>query len=92
MDKVKRFKEIVNEAADLYAKKNADYGDSFGDTWRRLGPVSGLTRMYDKLNRASSLIKGSENHFESLEDTLKDLLCYSTMALMELEIDRSKEQ
>jgi len=90
MNKVERFREIVNDAADLYAKKNADYGDSFGETWNKLGPVSGITRMWDKMNRITSLIRGNENHFESLEDNLKDLICYSTMAL--IEVENAKEQ
>ena len=32
-------------------KKNRDYGDSFGNTFRELGPITGLTRLLDKVNR-----------------------------------------
>ena len=36
------------------------------------------------MHRATSLVKGDENHFESLEDTFKDLACYSIMNLIEM--------
>ncbi len=83
-DKVKMFRDIVNEMADLYEKKNANYGDSFGQLYDTLGPVSGLVPLHNKLDRATSLIKGNKNNFESLEDTLKDLACYAIMNLIEL--------
>ena len=43
-DKVKMFRDIVNEMADLYEKKNSNYGDSFGQLYDALGPISGLVR------------------------------------------------
>ena len=84
IDKAKMFREIVNEMADLYEKKNANYGDSFGQLFDALGPVSGLVPLHNKLDRATSLIKGNKNNFESLEDTFKDLACYSIMNLIEM--------
>lgn len=89
-DKVKMFRDIVNEMADLYEKKNANYGDSFGQLYDTLGPVSGLVPLHNKLDRATSLIKGNKNNFESLEDTLKDLACYAIMNLIELETRNKK--
>ena len=83
-DKVKMFREIVNEMADLYEKKNANYGDSFGQLYEALGPISGLVPLHNKLDRATSLIKGNKNNFESLEDTFKDLACYAIMNLIEM--------
>lgn len=89
MDKVKQFKEIADSLSVLYAKKNEDYGDSFGKTFEELGIISAVTRMSDKMNRIKSLaIKGS-NNFESIEDTLRDLASYSIMTLVE--IDRLKK-
>ena len=41
-EKVKRFKEIVDNMADLYAKKNDNYGDSFTKLYDTLGPIAGL--------------------------------------------------
>ena len=78
------FRSIVNEMADLYEKKNSNYGDSFGKLYEELGPTSGLVPLYNKLHRAASLIKGDKNNFESLEDTLKDLACYAIMNLIEM--------
>ena len=83
-NKVKMFREIVNEMADLYEKKNANYGDSFGQLYDALGPISGLVPLHNKLDRATSLIKGNKNNFESLEDTFKDLACYAIMNLIEM--------
>jgi len=84
IDKAKMFREIVNEMADLYEKKNANYGDSFGQLFDALGPISGLVPLHNKLDRATSLIKGNQNNFESLEDTFKDLACYAIMNLIEM--------
>ena len=84
IDKVKMFKEIVNEMANLYEKKNSNYGDSFGQLYDTLGPISGLVPLHNKLDRATSLIKGDKNNFESLEDTFKDLACYAIMNLIEI--------
>lgn len=73
--KSNKFRSIVNDMADLYEKKNSNYGDSFGQLFEELGPTAGLVPLWNKLHRATSLIKGDKNNFESLEDTLKDLAC-----------------
>lgn len=90
IDKAKMFREIVNEMADLYEKKNANYGDSFGQLFDALGPVSGLVPLHNKLDRATSLIKGNKNNFESLEDTFKDMACYAIMNLIEMKVRNQK--
>lgn len=90
IDKAKMFREIVNEMADLYEKKNANYGDSFGQLFDALGPISGLVPLHNKLDRATSLIKGNKNNFESLEDTFKDLACYAIMNLIEMKMRNQK--
>lgn len=84
MDKVKQFEEITKEMCTLYRTKNENYGDSFGESYRKLGPISGITRMYDKMNRAISLVTNGNNHHESLEDTFIDLANYAIMNLIEL--------
>ena len=89
--KSNKFRSIVNEMADLYEKKNSNYGDSFGQLFEELGPTAGLVPLWNKLHRATSLIKGSQNNFESLEDTLKDLACYAIMNLIEMEAQKDKE-
>ena len=89
-EKSNKFRSIVNEMADLYEKKNSNYGDSFGQLFEELGPTAGLVPLWNKLHRATSLIKGDKNNFESLEDTLKDLACYAIMNLIEMEAQKSK--
>ncbi len=89
--KSNEFRRIVNEMADLYEKKNSNYGDSFGQLYSELGPTSGLVPLWNKLHRATSLIKGDINNFESLEDTLKDLACYAIMNLIEMKSTEVKK-
>ena len=84
-NKVRRFREIANGLADLYEKKNHNYGDSFGKLYDDLGPISGLVPLHNKLDRLTNLIKGDVNHFESIEDTFRDLASYAIMNLIEFE-------
>ena len=96
-DNVTLFREITQKMAETYAKKNTDYGDSFGKSLDEFGLVAGIVRMSDKFNRIKNLIKQSnapENcgiettpqvRDESIKDTLLDLACYSVMALVWLE-------
>jgi hypothetical protein len=87
MDNVKKFRKIAEEVGNLYEKKNAVYGNSFGETYKKLGIVSAVTRISDKYNRLCTLAKNPDvdNLGESLEDTLKDMAAYSIMTLMEME-------
>lgn len=55
-DKVKRFAQLAERMADTYERKNADYGNSFGVSVRKYGPIAGLTHISDKFNRLESLI------------------------------------
>ena len=86
-----KFRTIVNEMADLYEKKNSNYGDSFGQLFEELGPTAGLVPLWNKLHRATSLVKGNKNNFESLEDTFKDLACYAIMNLIEMEAQNNNK-
>ena len=72
---------------DLYIKKNHDYGNSFTETYRKLGIISAVTRMLDKMNRIVSLVTKDKQEVndESLRDTLIDLANYAVMAIMELD-------
>lgn len=87
MSKVQKFRELTEQMAETYAKKNADYGDSFGVSIRKYGPIAGLTRISDKFNRLENLLlnKGQQVSDESVSDTLMDLANYSIMLKMELE-------
>lgn len=82
MDRTEEFRQIVNEMADLYARKNEDYGDSFAEVFKKLGPTSALVPLWNKTQRATTLIQKGEGNFESVEDTLKDLACYAIMGLI----------
>lgn len=82
-----RFRDIVDEMAETYAKKNSDYGDSFGISVRKYGNIAALTRMSDKFNRIENLILNGNQQVkdESLLDSLKDLGCYCVMTIMAIE-------
>ena len=83
---VDRFRKIANDLGELYEKKNAAYGNSFGETYQKLGIISAVTRISDKYNRLCNLATNPniDNLGESLEDTLKDLASYAIMTLIEL--------
>lgn len=87
------FNQIADQMKALYSKKNQDYGNSFASTWKRLGPISGLTRMSDKFNRLCNLMTSKvapSVEDESIEDTLVDLACYSIMSLIEMQNAKGK--
>lgn len=82
-----RFRDIVDEMAKTYEKKNADYNDSFGISVRKYGNIAALTRVSDKFNRIENLILNGNAQVkdESLLDSLKDLACYCVMTVMAIE-------
>lgn len=83
--KTGQFKKIADELLSIYIDKNHDYGDSFGDTFQKLGIISAVTRITDKTNRLISLsTKEARVNDESIEDTLMDLANYAIMMLIEL--------
>lgn len=85
-NKIEQFRTIANNLADLYKKKNAAYGDSFGISIEKYGRIAGLTRISDKFNRMENLILHPETDIndERLEDTLLDMASYCIMLAMEL--------
>ena len=86
LKKPDKFRFLCDTISDLYARKNADYGDSFGISIKKYGPIAGLTRISDKFNRLENLIVHGEQNVtdESVTDTLMDLASYSLMLVMEL--------
>ena len=84
MTKAEIFAQLTSRAAETYAAKNHDYGDSFAKT-RELIPNAILVRLHDKLNRVTSLLLKGEQKVcdESVEDTLLDLANYALMELTE---------
>lgn len=90
-DKVTAHAKICNALTNLYAAKNADYGDSFGKGYREYGMVMPCIRLEDKLNRIKSLRgRHAQVQDESLRDTLMDLANYAIMTILELDADAMK--
>ena len=85
MNKVEKHGLICKSLNELYARKNADYGDSFGKSFTEYGLTMACIRLEDKLNRIKSLSKqAAQVSDESIVDTLMDLANYSIMTLVEL--------
>lgn len=86
MTRPEKFREIAEEIASLYEVKDNAYGDSFGDTYEKLGIVSAATRISDKTNRLCRLVTNPhiDDLGESIKDTLMDLAAYSIMTIMKL--------
>ncbi len=77
---------ICKELNELYINKNHDYGDSFGETYKKLGIISAVTRITDKINRLQALcLKDQKVMDESIRDTLRDAANYCIMTIIELE-------
>ena len=84
--KVARHCAICQKLNQVYKAKNHDYGDSFGDTYKKLGIISAVTRLSDKMNRLMSLAVSHDAQVkdEKIEDTLLDMANYAIMTLIEL--------
>lgn len=90
---VMQFKRITEEMVQTYARKNQDYGNSFGQSVAEHGPIAGVVRIGDKYNRIKQLL--SAGHVtavstESVTDTLLDLANYAIMLAMEVENSSNK--
>lgn len=86
MNKIEKHREICEHLNKVYTNKNHDYGDSFGETFKKLGIISAVTRITDKYNRLCNLcIKTQAVKDESIEDTLLDMANYCIMTIIELE-------
>ena len=84
--KSEMYNEILEELRKTYEAKNSDYGDSVGDTYKKFGDVSFLTRITDKYNRILSLSDRGECgqvRDESLDDTILDMANYCILWLVE---------
>ena len=98
INKVGMHKDICIELNNTYEKKNKDYGDSFGETFKKLGIISAVTRITDKYNRLVSLCTLPDEERmvrdETISDTLLDLANYcimTEMALREEEFKRTTD-
>ena len=89
MNNIEHHKSVCDALNEIYAKKNADYGNSFTATYEKLGPISAVTRISDKYERLCNLITKPEEErqvkSESIMDTVFDMANYCIMLYMELE-------
>lgn len=80
-ENVSTFADIVGKMTTLYAKKNHDYGNAFGEIIKEVGLPYGVGKLKEKLKRIETLINSKAEVNESLEDSLIDLACYTVMTL-----------
>ena len=81
-DEVVQFANEAKQCVELYSRKNHDYGNSFDKGMDNIGMTYGVGRIYDKMNRLITLTKKeAQVKDESIDDTLRDLACYSMMML-----------
>lgn len=94
MTKIERHKKACDDLHALYVQKNNAYGDSFGETYRKLGIISAVTRITDKYNRLVNLATHPDvdSGDESIIDTLVDIANYSLMTAMEIQIEKENEE
>lgn len=87
MNKVEHHAKLCKELNDLYARKNAGYGDSFGKSYEEEGLAMARIRLGDKFNRFKTLSRSVERKVldESIRDTLIDLANYALMTVLEME-------
>ena len=82
MSKIQEYKNIQKELLETFIKKNNDYGNSNLDTFGKIGI---LIRLQDKINRYINISKNNIHlvEDESLDDTIKDLINYSYLFLIQ---------
>lgn len=83
-------KKITDEVTEILLKKNQDYGGASFD----LGLNGNMVHLWDKVSRFRSLIERDkkEPNFESLEDTLKDIIGYAVIGLHILDDETLKDK
>jgi len=86
----KSIKNITEEVTTILLKKNNDYGGASFD----LGLNGNMVHLWDKVKRYKSLIgcDKKDPNFESLEDTLKDIIGYAIIGLHILNDETIKDK
>ena len=77
---------VLQECMDLQLKKSKDYQSDSSNITQAMHYRRGVDTIHDiiigKIMRATSLIEsGNDPNFESLEDTYKDMINYSSFAV-----------
>lgn len=62
MNNLEMHKALCKIIHSVYVRKNAAYGNSFGDTFQKLGIISAVTRITDKYNRLVTLGLAKQSH------------------------------
>lgn len=85
-------RKVGQEVIELLVKKNNDYGSSFAKQYEKYGLLSGLIRMDDKFQRLTNLTNGHQAQVEeSIDDTLKDLVGYGLLTMVERSKSKKSE-
>jgi hypothetical protein len=75
-------RKITDNVIQTLLKKNADYGGACFD----LGLNGNMVHLWDKIKRYRTLVenanKGITPNYESIQDTLKDIIGYSIIGLL----------
>lgn len=90
--KVQIHKELCDELNEIYKRKNNDYGDSFGLSFKEEGMAMPRIRLGDKFNRFKTLSRVGNKQMvddEGIIDTLLDLANYAIMTIVELEAEKN---
>ena len=76
-------RKLLTVIKDTYIMKNKAYGNSADLSYRQFGLTAYLVRLNDKINRYITLTKNNDIYQfnESIEDTLRDAICYCLMAM-----------
>lgn len=85
----KKIREITEDITQVLLRKNQDYGGASFD----LGTNGNMVHLWDKVRRYRSLVEKQlrgegKGNFESLEDTLKDIIGYAVIGLIILEFEK----
>lgn len=72
-------REIVEPIIQMLVKKNADYGDAALD----FGHYGNMVSLWHKIKRYRMLVERQQQpNFESVDDTLRDIIGYSIIGLI----------
>jgi ppGpp synthetase/RelA/SpoT-type nucleotidyltranferase len=76
-------KKITDEITKMLLLKNSEYGSASFD----LGLNGNMVHLWDKVKRYRNLIEKniSKPNYESVEDTLKDIIGYAIIGLLIIE-------
>lgn len=82
--KINEHGKLCDGLKNLYATKNADYGDSMHPLFEEYGLTAFLVLFGIKIQRIKNLKDKDNRNYESLEDSLLDLANYALIAVTEM--------